>query len=86
MPMPTIPTQRSAPTSLTQPGAHHGRTCPVCGSHRMTNLVMVLTDGTSADFVSCHNCEHRAWSAAGQQLTFAEVIRRTTKPKVAAAG
>jgi hypothetical protein len=44
---------------------------------------MVLTDGTTAEFLSCHNCEHRAWSAAGRTLSFADVIRRTSKVKVA---
>jgi hypothetical protein len=45
---------------------------------------MVLTDGTAADFLSCHTCEHRAWSAAGKVLSFTDVIRRTTKVKAAA--
>lgn len=83
MPAPTIPTQRQAPSSLTQPGAHHGGSCPSCGSARLTSLAMVLTDGTSADFLSCHTCEHKAWSAAGRTLSFSEVLRRTTKVKVA---
>ncbi len=81
---PKIPVQRTSPRSLTQPGAQPTGVCPACGSHRFTALSMVLTDGTSADFLSCHNCEHRAWSAAGRDLSFADVIKRTTKLKAAA--
>lgn len=84
MPMPKVPSQRPAPTSLTQPGARRGGSCPTCGSERLTSLSMILTDGTTAEFLSCHTCENRSWSADGRQLSFAEVLRRTTKTKVAA--
>jgi len=43
---------------------------------------MVLTDGTPADFLSCHTCEHKAWTAAGKALSFTDVLARTTKLKV----
>lgn len=78
---PALPTQRTSPTSLTQRGAQPAGACPSCGSTRFTALSMVLTDGTSADFLSCHTCEHRAWSAAGRQISFTDVIARTTKLK-----
>ena len=77
-----IPAQRPSPTSLTQRGAQPSRTCPSCGSNRFTALSMVLTDGTPADFLSCHTCEHKAWTAAGKALSFTDVLARTTKLKV----
>jgi transcription elongation factor Elf1 len=82
---PQIPAQRQAtPSSLTQPGARPAGSCTACGSTRLTSLSMTLTDGTTADFTSCHNCEARSWTAAGQPLSFADVIKRTTKVKASA--
>jgi hypothetical protein len=43
---------------------------------------MTLTDGTPVQFASCHDCEHRHWQHEGQVLAFADVITRTTKPRV----
>jgi DNA-directed RNA polymerase subunit M/transcription elongation factor TFIIS len=81
--MATIPQQRStSPSSLTQPGAAATGTCPSCGSSRLTQLAMTLTDGTPVRFQSCHECEHRSWSHDGGQLAFTDVIARATKVKV----
>jgi len=68
--------------SLTQPGHGPLRTCELCGSERVTELAMTLTDGTPVDFVSCHNCEHRTWRTADGQpivLSTDEVLDRTRK-------
>jgi hypothetical protein len=51
--------------SLTQPGARSGTGCRACGSPRVTQIAMSLTDGSPVEFVSCHNCEHRTWSEEG---------------------
>lgn len=69
----------TAPASLTQRGARTGLTCQTCGSDRVTALAMTLTDGTPAQFLSCHTCENRTWMAAGSVLGFDDVIKRTTK-------
>ncbi|HWC34947.1 MAG TPA: hypothetical protein VG650_08970 [Mycobacteriales bacterium] len=78
----TIPDQRDAtPSSLTRPGARAGRSCPSCGSERLTALSMTLTDGTPVSFSSCHDCERRVWSDASGQLAFSDVLVRTAKRK-----
>jgi hypothetical protein len=67
---------------LTQRGAQPAVSCPACGSSRFTSLSMTLTDGTPADFLSCHTCEHKVWSAGGAPLPFTDVLRRATKTKL----
>ena len=47
--------------SLTQQGARGGAQCSSCGSERVTELAMTLTDGTPVRFLSCHRCEERSW-------------------------
>ena len=77
-----IPDQRSPqPSSLTKPGARPDGSCPSCGSGRLTELVMTLTDGTPVTFRSCHNCEHRTWGAEGSTLELSDVLTRATKVK-----
>jgi DNA-directed RNA polymerase subunit M/transcription elongation factor TFIIS len=53
--------------SLTQPGARGGAGCEVCGSERVTRISMELADGSPVHFTSCHRCEHRAWTGAGDE-------------------
>jgi len=67
--------------SLTQVADRERGSCAVCASPRVTRLGMSLTDGTVVDFVSCHRCEHRAWSAPdGSPLSVEAVLARTRKP------
>ena len=81
--IPGIPVQRSnQPTSLTQTGSSHSGACPSCGSTRLTALAMTLTDGTPVRFSSCHECEHRTWTADSGELLFADVLARATKARV----
>jgi formate dehydrogenase maturation protein FdhE len=54
-------------------------TCGYCGSARVTSIFMTLTDGTPVDFASCHTCERRSWSAAGDQLPLTSVLDRARK-------
>lgn len=35
--------------------------CSSCGGADLTQLPMVLTDGTDVTFVSCLSCERRQW-------------------------
>lgn len=65
--------------SLTQPGATSRTTCRACGSDRVTEIAMQLTDGTPVDFVSCRHCEERSWTQHGAALTFDRVLAKTRK-------
>ena len=56
--------------------------CEVCGSTRLTRLHLALADGTDVTFVSCHECEHRAWfplAGDGTSLSRDEVVRRSAR-------
>jgi len=69
--------------SLTQHGARGEATCVACGSERVTQLAMTLTDGTPVDFTSCHRCEHKTWrDATGTdrvELAVDNVLDKTRK-------
>ncbi|RMI03680.1 hypothetical protein [Cellulomonas triticagri] len=71
--------------SLSAPGQVHApgtATCGVCGSDRLTRLHLALADGTDVTFVSCHQCEHRAWfplDGDGTALERDEVVRRSSR-------
>jgi hypothetical protein len=54
--------------SLTQSGSRTESTCSACGSDRITELAMTLTDGTPVEFVSCHRCETKTWRDASGEL------------------
>jgi formate dehydrogenase maturation protein FdhE len=75
------------PSSLVKvPEAARGR-CVACGSNRLTELSMTLTDGTPVRFASCRRCEHRSWSDGGETLPVESVLRKAQKHKdVAASG
>jgi hypothetical protein len=40
---------------------------------------MTLTDGSPVDFLSCHNCEHKAWQQAGTTLPLDSVLIKAQK-------
>ena len=66
--------------SLTQPGSRSACRCEACGSDRITELSMTLTDGTPVRFASCRACEHRTWSGReGDALPIAQVLERARK-------
>jgi hypothetical protein len=71
--------------SLSQPEQHiapGAGECEVCGSARLTRLHLELADGTAVTFVSCHECEHRAWfplDGDGTSLSRDEVVSRSTR-------
>ena len=66
--------------SLTQATSRTDRRCDACGSDRVTELAMTLTDGTPVQFVSCRACEHRTWTAPeGSALPIAAVLDRARK-------
>jgi len=68
--------------SLTQPASRTLARCPVCGSDRLTELAMTLTDGTPVRFSSCRACEHRIWQGVeGDVLPITQVLDRTRKPR-----
>ena len=80
---PTSPAP-ATPASLTQPEARSDARCPACGSARLTQITMTLTDGSPVDFASCHECEHKSWLAGGVALPLNTVLAKATKRKVAA--
>lgn len=65
--------------SLTQRETQAETACAACGSTRVTELTMDLTDGTPVDFTSCRVCGHKSWTHAGQELTVEDVLSRTRK-------
>lgn len=68
--------------SLTQRGARSGVACQACGSERVTQISMCLTDGSPVEFTSCHRCEHRTWREQGEQgqaLPVDRVLDRSRK-------
>jgi predicted metal-binding protein len=56
--------------------------CGTCAGHRVTEITMTLTDGSSVDFTSCHNCETKSWKQAGHELDIASVLGKAQKHKV----
>ncbi len=64
--------------SLTQPGADTAQ-CSACGSSRVTRIAISLTDGTPVEFTSCHTCEHRTWTEAGELLEVHSVLDKARK-------
>ena len=66
-------------TSLTQPGSRTGVRCAACGSDRLTELEMTLTDGSRVMFASCHACERREWRQDGLELPIDRVLDKTRK-------
>ncbi|WP_432546355.1 hypothetical protein [Kineococcus sp. SYSU DK004] len=65
--------------SLTQVQHRESAACGACGSERVTQVAMSLTDGTPVQFVSCHVCEERSWRSAAGPLTVDAVLDRTRK-------
>ncbi|MDP9435287.1 MAG: hypothetical protein M3P93_08900 [Actinomycetota bacterium] len=57
-------------------------TCAACAGTRVTEISMTLTDGSRVDFVSCHSCEHRTWSQAGEALDRPTVLAKAQKHKL----
>lgn len=76
----------AVPASLTQPDARSAARCPECGSARLTQITMTLTDGSPVDFASCHTCEHKSWLADGVALPLDTVLAKATKRKLPASG
>lgn len=72
------PTASATPAHMPDP-VPTGR-CRHCGSSRLTQLGLTLTDGTEVLFASCRDCERRAWTAAHGDLGVLDVLSRTVKP------
>lgn len=59
-----------------------GSECRSCRGTLLTQLRIVLGDGTPVVFVSCHQCEERSWFAldgTGEELTREDVLERSAK-------
>ena len=70
--------------SLVTTPAHCLGTCDLCASTRITEITMMLTDGSVVDFVSCHACEKKSWKQAGTDLGIDAVLGKAKKHKIAA--
>lgn len=51
--------------SLSTAGRDGAERCSACEGTSLTRVRIVLTDSTPAVFVSCHDCEHKAWYEDG---------------------
>ncbi len=78
---PTRTERTASPTSLTQIATAARNTCTECGSTRLTEISMTLTDGSRVSFTSCHACEHKSWTHGGDNLSIDNVLHRATKPR-----
>lgn len=61
-------------------------TCGSCGGTSLTQLVLVLTDGTPVTFISCHTCEERQWltereDGSWQVLPIEVVLERSARKR-----
>ena len=56
-------------------------TCDACGSTRVTEITMTLTDGSPVDFASCHACETKSWRSGGRALDITTVLTKAQKHK-----
>ena len=65
---------------VTTPQSHLGR-CTACGSSRVTEITMTLTDGSPVQFTSCHACEHKSWQQSGRDLELPSVLAKAQKHK-----
>jgi hypothetical protein len=45
----------------------------------VTRIAISLTDGTPVEFTSCHTCEHRTWTEAGELLEVHSVLDKARK-------
>ena len=59
--------------------------CDHCGSTRVTEISMTLTDGSPVRFASCHACEQKSWRQAGRVLDVQTVLTKAQKHKPSAA-
>jgi hypothetical protein len=81
---PAAPATQTPSSLVKVPDTARGR-CDACGSTRLTEISMTLTDGTPVRFASCRRCEHRSWSDGGETLPVESVLRKATKHKDAPA-
>ena len=88
-PSASAPARRCAPMPLLRHGGlrperarRPARGCAACGSERLTEISMTLTDGSRVHFSSCHVCEHRTWRNAQEgAMSLDGVLTRARKPR-----
>jgi len=71
----------TTPISLTQADARSDAVCAACGGGRLTEIAMDLTDGSRAEFVSCHTCEHKTWRTSGRVVPLRAVLNKAQKQR-----
>jgi hypothetical protein len=75
---------RSAPASiplgsLTQAESRSDLFCESCGSDRVTQIEVTLTDGSPVRLLSCRSCEHRSWEGPDGALDLGDVLDASRK-------
>jgi hypothetical protein len=58
---PSAPAAATPSSLIKVPDSARAR-CVACGSPKLTQIAMTLTDGTPVQFTSCRHCEHRRWT------------------------
>lgn len=75
------------PSTARPPGADRTPdSCGSCSSEQLTQLSLVLADGTDVTFISCQECESREWLAAQEDgtwlsLPIADVLERSARKR-----
>lgn len=62
------------------------QSCGSCNGEQLTQLSLVLADGTDVTFISCQECESREWLAAQADgtwlsLPIADVLERSARKR-----
>ncbi|MGH2706391.1 MAG: hypothetical protein ACRDJ4_15285 [Actinomycetota bacterium] len=52
--------------------------CERCGSSDTILIPLQLGDGSRIEFSTCHNCESKVWTSAGDRVTLQEVLALTS--------
>jgi hypothetical protein len=71
----------AAPSSLIKVPDSTRVRCVACGSPKLMQIAMTLTDGTPVQFTSCRHCEHRHWTNEGEVLAVDSVLAKATKQR-----
>jgi hypothetical protein len=78
---PTAAPIGAVPSSLVKVPDSARPRCVACGSQRLIEIAMTLTDGTPVQFTSCRHCEHRRWTDGDDVLPVESVLSKATKRK-----
>jgi hypothetical protein len=55
--------------------------CQSCASPSVTRITITMTEGDVVDFTSCHRCEHKTYTTAGEALPLDRVFALAGRKK-----